>query len=179
MEPRALLLCAGMVLLIVRGAVADDGLNLKGLTRAQVIEQLGQPGEVGDGRSLDKGALAYDTREGRLTVYFARESDTVVFWYPGDMRKAVFEKGAPTAATVASPSKGRSPDDREHGTLQEAYEAAVKLQNEGNLPAANVAFLKVLKFYDPNRTWKIWTCGRDWFDSWWAGNAVVILEDSP
>lgn len=36
-----------------------------------------------------------------------------------------------------------------------------------------------VKFYDPNRTWKIWTCGRDWFDHWWGGNCIVILESNP
>jgi hypothetical protein len=36
-----------------------------------------------------------------------------------------------------------------------------------------------VKFYDPNRTQKIWTCGRGWFDYWWGGNAIVILEGAP
>jgi len=149
LRPCVLPLCAAIVLLTISGAAADEGMNLKGMTRAQVIERLGQPSEVGDGRSLDKGALAFDTRDGRLTVYFARESDTVVFWYPGDMRTAVFQKGASSAGAVGSQSTGRTSDYQEYGTLQETYEAAVKLQNDGKLQAANVAFLRALRF-DPN-----------------------------
>jgi hypothetical protein len=164
MKPRVLLLCAATVLLTFRGTGADDGLNLRGLTRAQVIEQLGQPSEVGDGRSLDEGALAYDTREGRLTVYFARESDTVIFWYPGDMRKTVFERATSSAGPVASESTRPSSDYQEFGTFQETYEAAVRLQNEGKLPAAHVAFLRALKF-DPNHAES------------WLRNAQVTHEE--
>ncbi len=36
---------------------------------------------------------------------------------------------------------------------------------------------KVVRFYDPNKIEKIWTCSRLWFDAYWLGGSIVILPD--
>lgn len=36
-----------------------------------------------------------------------------------------------------------------------------------------------VRFYCPDNTHKIWTCGRSWFDTWWLGNSVVVMNALP
>ena len=71
------------VALLAPAALAQspsNSLNLRQLTRPQVIAKLGQPSSVGDGWSVDKGALIYFTVKGRPL----HSDDTVALWYPGD-----------------------------------------------------------------------------------------------
>jgi hypothetical protein len=86
--------------------MASPRLPIDGLTHQQVIDLLGPPVMVGDGISVEKGALVYDKyaynteTRGQLTIWFRNDPDSVVLWYPSDTTLDEVKRTEPAAGYV-------------------------------------------------------------------------------